>query len=686
MRNLHFHYLKAQNFLCYGEEGIEANLDRYGNIVLIQGENLDALKRRIDELALPELANEPSNLPDAQDDNNGIGKSSVAEIIVYTLFGKPIQRPKRNQDEVVNNIAGRKLWTEVRFDKYRIVRQRTPDKLQVWESKEGIWDKNTEISKGGIPATQKLVEDLIGVSYESFCTMSVFTDDNTGSFLDCDGPTKRKIVENLLGLERYRTYHDNARELHKRCKEKIKMFVREYELLMKAADSAENHVKQVEKQEVDWKSAKAEEFKKLMGLVKQRQDALSQSSDIGAALTKYAEAQDEMARLRDELPDTETKRKAVADMLLEVTAKMDDATEMLQKHYKKKAELDGRIANHETEIMRHQKTMLQLEQKTGEIDCPYCYGKIDKKNFKHVVEEAEKAIAEQEEAKTGLEAEAKAIQAKLDKVAAIKNQGLTLIHTKRTELATLDQSISNRNNRIAELSKVKEPKAGVDELLIQEQIDDLRNQAAEKQKEMEGPSPFVGIVESARKELSDKRAEAGHKKAECDQAEEDLPYYNYWVKAFSETGIRKYIIDGIIPALNARIAFWLQFLADNKIKLTFDKEFKETIDRYPFEGRPYVYHRMSGGQRRRLILALSQAFAYIRTLNAGACPSCVFLDEVTMNMDRAGIEGIYRMICELSKERQVFVIDHSPALTQMLDGCEKIYLQMKDGVTKLIKQ
>jgi chromosome segregation ATPase len=57
-----------------------------------------------------------------------------------------------------------------------------------------------------------------------------------------------------------------------------------------------------------------------------------------------------------------------------------------------------------------------------------------------------------------------------------------------------------------------------------------------------------------------------------------------------------------------------------------------------------------------------------------------------MNMDRAGVEGIYRMICELSKERQVFVIDHNAALMQMLDGCEKIYLQMKGGVTKQVSR
>jgi energy-coupling factor transporter ATP-binding protein EcfA2 len=125
----------------------------------------------------------------------------------------------------------------------------------------------------------------------------------------------------------------------------------------------------------------------------------------------------------------------------------------------------------------------------------------------------------------------------------------------------------------------------------------------------------------------------------------------------------------------------LQFLADNKISLTLDSELKEKVDRYPFKGKPYVYAGLSNGQRRRLILALSQALAHIQMLNVGAAPSAIWLDEVSINLDEAGIEGAYRMICELAKEKQVFVIDHNESLLQSLDGCDTIYLQMQEAVT-----
>jgi energy-coupling factor transporter ATP-binding protein EcfA2 len=92
---------------------------------------------------------------------------------------------------------------------------------------------------------------------------------------------------------------------------------------------------------------------------------------------------------------------------------------------------------------------------------------------------------------------------------------------------------------------------------------------------------------------------------------------------------------------------------------------------------------MSGGQRRRLNLSVTLGFAYLMIMNC-ACPSAIFLDEVASNLDRPGIEGVCRMIRELSHERQVFVITHDVELLEMLSGCDVIELVMKDGITHLV--
>jgi len=65
LKKLKIRYLKATNFRCFGPEGIELNFDEYNNIVVIKGKNLDT-------------ASEKSS--------NGVGKSSIADIIIYGLW------------------------------------------------------------------------------------------------------------------------------------------------------------------------------------------------------------------------------------------------------------------------------------------------------------------------------------------------------------------------------------------------------------------------------------------------------------------------------------------------------------------------------------------------------------------------------------------------------------------------
>jgi len=115
--------------------------------------------------------------------------------------------------------------------------------------------------------------------------------------------------------------------------------------------------------------------------------------------------------------------------------------------------------------------------------------------------------------------------------------------------------------------------------------------------------------------------------------------------------------------------------------LRFDNELNETIERNPADGDPYVYHAMSTGQRGKLNLAVSQSFAHIMMLSAGSIPSIVFLDEVSTNVDLSGNIGIYKMIMELSQDRQVFITTHDQSLLQMLDGCDFLDLVHENGFT-----
>lgn len=668
MKNLNFKYAKAVNFLCFGEEGVEINFEQYGNIVCIKGQNLDV------------------NNEDGTVASNGSGKSSIPEIIVYALFGKTIKKPKKlSHPDIINNKSGTDLMVELQWDNFRLVRtrnSRNDGTLRLWESAEGVWNKKTEITVGGIPTTQKEVEKRIGLTYEAFINIFIFSDDNTLPFLECDNTKKREIVENILSLEKYRNYSQSAKDMLKGLKDKIKELTREYESLEAQKDAATGRVTQIERQEKDWYDARKKELNNLLNEIKVKRDELEKSK-TGEALAAYQEAQELIEDLKLRIPDLEAQRDRLNEIINELTPKIGVAEEKLKKCDLQAKEARTTFQEHEKAINENNKIIEDIKKKAGK-ECPYCWSVVDESKFASIIAAAQAVLQTEQPLFDDAQKNYNEAKSNYDHYVDLKRKIEKGITDHRGKLSKVNEEISEIHCQITNLSKREKPDAAVTELLIYDHIESLKKQASDKQTEFDGPTPFVGIKTTAFTDLAAKVKECDAKKEETKKLEKEIPYYEFWVKAFGDSGIRKYVIDGIIPTLNDRIEYWLQFLIDNKIKLTFDNELNETIDRYPFNGRPYVYHGMSGGQRRRLNLTAAAAWAYISALNSGASLSAIFLDEVTMNMDIVGVQGIYRMICELAKEKQVFVIDHNETLLQMLDGCDTLQLEMQDEISKKV--
>ena len=251
MKSLDIKYIYAQNFLCFGPDAFEMNLKKHGNIVLVKGSNFDVVDS------------------ESKTASNGVGKSSIPEIIVYTLFGKTIKHPKKiNHKDVINNQVGKGLKTEVRWGDFRVVRTRKPDTLRFWESEKGIWNDSTEITLGGQPATQKLLEEKLGLNYETFVNVVIFTDNNAGSFLECDASNKREIVENLLSLDKYKSFAERAKNLKKEKKDAIKLLQNDYDNARQQLEQVKSKITAAKEQESLWKKKRSSELETLLSKIK----------------------------------------------------------------------------------------------------------------------------------------------------------------------------------------------------------------------------------------------------------------------------------------------------------------------------------------------------------------------------------------------------------------------------------
>jgi len=666
MKNLNFKYVYAQNFLCFGPDGFELNFHDYSNIVLIKGNNLDI--KEIDDKAA----------------SNGVGKSSIPEIIVYTLFGKTIKHPKKiTHKDVINNQVGKNLKTEVIWGDFRVVRTRKPDSLRIWEDKNHLWKDESEITLGGMPATQKLLEEKIGLNYETFVNVLVFTDNNAGSFLECDASDKRQIVENLLSLDKYRDFAEKAKDLKKEKKDLIKSLLYEFETLSSQSKQLQTRLESVDNQEKEWQNQKKSEIKDLVKKIEELKANLL-NTDEGQELSLYIEVQKEIEDTSETLKEMEAKQTEVEEMLVLAKSKLDEKNRSKNSCDLKIDNLDNKIEKLNSNLSDCKKEIKKFEDNKGS-KCKFCFGEISEENYgkyvfeiKNKIKEIEQNLVDAQEDKKKIDEEASELESNIIKL----NKAIT---SAKSNFEENSKKIMQKKKKIQELSKIEKPKnQKLSDQIIEEKINNINDQILNKKEELSN-SPFIKIKESINEDFENNKKLIQEKKADLESLEKDLPYYDFWTVAFSDSGIRKFVIDGIIPALNSRIAYWLQFLIDGKIKLEFNNELEEKIERSPSDGDPFVYHAMSGGERRRLNLAVSQAFAYVMSLNSGVYPSLVFLDEVTTNIDPIGVYGVYNMIAELSKDRKVFITTHDQNLLDLLEGCELIRLEKKAGFTKIKK-
>jgi DNA repair exonuclease SbcCD ATPase subunit len=666
MKNLKFKSASAYNFLPFGPEGIEISFEDLGNIILVRGQNMDQ---------------EDSSLKES---SNGSGKSSIPEIIVYGLFGKTIKSPKKfSKNDVVNNLIKKNCKVEVIFDKYRVLRGRSPDFLRLWESEDHDWNDKAEITQGKSADTQLKIEEIIGLSYESFIKTSVFTDDISSYFLEADTPKKREIVENLLSLDVYRQRFDSSKNLLKDSKNFLKQYTSEYEILDKNKSSIEQKIEQANQNEISWKNNKKKEISNLVVSIKDKKSKLENLNEE-KDLSEYEKAKERIDEINIDIEKNNSIIKKLADDKL----KSKESVDLIKKEIESKKDsirkLDFEIKNKKSGVEKNNKEIEKLhEHEPGQV-CNVCYGKIDPENYSNVLEKYKKDNDLLEKEIKDLSEEILALNPKeLEEDLKDKEKKVLEFSKKEQEV---NNNLSSLRNEFIKLSAIKEPESNSVKKVLQAEIELLTKKAKELKEEYEDTSPYSEIIANLIKDKKEAEEAVDVKKEKIQEAEKEIPYYSFWVDAFGDKGIRKWVVDGIIPALNSKLMYWMQVLDNNRLKIEFNNELEESIFKIiEDEQVDFYYHTMSAGQKRRLNLAVSLSFAHVMLLTTGTCPSIMFLDEVTTNIDPIGVNNIYHMICELAEERQIFITTHDNDLLSMLSGSDILNLRMENGISKLEK-
>jgi DNA repair exonuclease SbcCD ATPase subunit len=360
--------VRAKNFLSIGNDWIEIDFAKYGNIILIKGQNLDI----------------------SPNSSNGAGKSTLIECIVYGFYGKMIKG--LNHKEALNKKTKKGLTLEIEFEQageeYKIVRTRKPDGLELYcTSKQDPEDptKPLTLTRGGQPATQEAIEELVKLSADAFINVVCLGEHNNHAFLSLKAEDRRAIVENLLGLEKYIKYNKHASGVKNAMEGEQKIALKKYDTLLAGRKSVEERIKALQGKWDAWKRTRQTEITSLESMITSKLRELEDAGDDGSALLTYHEAQKQILENKNEVVRLEASRTKVGSVIEEeIDPKMSAAAELRQELM-----LQAKDAKHAADKLQLElNSLVEYNQKLTSLQdgvkCDKCFSIIDKKNYETV--------------------------------------------------------------------------------------------------------------------------------------------------------------------------------------------------------------------------------------------------------------------------------------------------------------
>lgn len=157
---------------------------------------------------------------------NGAGKSTIIEAVYWCLFGLQL-RSDTKVDDVINDVMGKNCKVIVAYENgWAFERFRKAGKGCVgYDGQElsghGVrsyfnGQYQPDMEKGEPKATQRKINDLLGIDADKFAKTQVMGQNITTNFITADEKKRRAMIEEMLGLERFDAYLEEVRT-HKKA-------------------------------------------------------------------------------------------------------------------------------------------------------------------------------------------------------------------------------------------------------------------------------------------------------------------------------------------------------------------------------------------------------------------------------------------------------------------------------------
>ena len=246
-----------------------------------------------------ELNNHGSTLIIGQ---NGAGKSTIIEAIVFALFNKSFRKVNKNQ--LINSINEKDCTVEVEFSigsvDWKIRRGMKPNIFEIYKN-GNLLDQSSSASD-----QQKWFEQsVLKLNYKSFTQIVVLGSSTFVPFMQLPAASRREIIEDLLDIRIFSTMNVILKDRIKSSTEELKSLDTEISFLKEKALMQKSHIQSLEKTAKKSISQKEDKILELQSNVDTIQSKISslyeQIETKTEKLKKYTGIESEIKKLEKEI-------------------------------------------------------------------------------------------------------------------------------------------------------------------------------------------------------------------------------------------------------------------------------------------------------------------------------------------------------------------------------------------------
>lgn len=674
-------------------------------------------------------------------DSNAAGKTTIFKIIAWTLFGhlRIADNVIRIDSETRQPVKGKtfgKVTLNAGGDIIEIIRYRKHD---TYKSSLRLYLNGNEITTSSVFLTQKKINEILKMDYRTFCSTVMFPQSAAG-FASGTDEDQKAILERILHLKRFSDAQENLKARRKEYTSQLAISKAEQSQLLQRMQEAVENIKQLQMEHSRFEEKKVQDLAEAQSQLNEIDEKKPfidpQISERIRELTDkrvtFSNLEKDMAQVRlglEERIKKEVRHSTELEMLRssklrcdnpppkpnipseQVLRTLNNARSDLSLAKVDLADANKQVVELAKKIQKREETRVCYtcgQTLTEEIK-DQIFGVLsdDMEAAKLKMEYAEKAIAAHTKAVTLCEEQFREAEAweKWEAVYLIERDTDRKIAELETYLTQLREEIAKYKKALSDAEGYLETFRSMDR-----EERELRSIVAQHETELKrwndlreylltsinnvriSESPYINMLAKEKEraiQLGDRIREL---QASVAKIEQELPFIDYWINGFSNSGCKSLLLNHVTPFLNDRANEYLSVLCGNNATIEFNtkKILASGEERNKFNiDISYKYgsdklSELSGGELRRVDVAILLALGDLVASRALSPIRMRMLDEPFDTLDASGVERVVELLQTKIAPRvgTLLVITHNSDMQALFSNV--IRVEKSGGISRIV--